>query len=78
MNLREAEKPCRGCGKREIGCHGKCPEWLEWEREHAARREELRKLRAFYAGLEWSSASTAERERTHKREWREDWKERRQ
>lgn len=25
--------PCRGCGKREIGCHGKCGEYADWSAE---------------------------------------------
>lgn len=35
--------PCRGCRKREVGCHGKCPEYAEWKRnreEYLERRRE--------------------------------------
>ena len=78
MNSHEPANPCRDCTRRKIGCHGECPEWREWEAAHVERREELRKLRMFYSDIARSSASTAERERPHKHEWREDWKERRQ
>lgn len=33
--------PCKNCQKREIGCHGKCPEYKEYQSE----REKL---------LEWA------------------------
>lgn len=26
--------PCKGCQRREIGCHGKCPDYVAWQEEH--------------------------------------------
>lgn len=37
--------PCRGCQRREIGCHGKCEEYQTWSREKTKEREELREER---------------------------------
>ena len=31
------EGPCKGCEEREIGCHGKCPEYAEY----CAKKEEV-------------------------------------
>lgn len=41
--LRDPKPPCRGCTKRHAGCHPKCPDYLNWNTEHQAFREEQRK-----------------------------------
>ena len=33
--------PCKGCGKRHIGCHGECEGYQAWKKEHDRARREL-------------------------------------
>lgn len=75
MLRREKECPCRKCEERVAGCHKDCTRWLEWEKEHAERRDELRRLRKLHIDLDHTCASTAVKERPHKREWHEEWEE---
>ena len=35
--------PCKDCGKRYVGCHGKCPDYIGWkaeQQEDMKRRKE--------------------------------------
>ena len=31
--------PCKDCPRREIGCHAKCPDYVEYAAERAKARE---------------------------------------
>lgn len=31
--IRDRVSPCAGCGKRTIGCHSHCEEFVEWQNE---------------------------------------------
>lgn len=35
------ECPCKGCIKREIGCHGKCEEYAKWQKSGIDVKQEL-------------------------------------
>ena len=32
--------PCRGCGKRAVGCHAGCGEYLEWRKAYERQKAE--------------------------------------
>lgn len=42
--LKDTPAPCYGCTKRHMGCHAKCPDYADWDKEHKAFLEEKRKL----------------------------------
>ena len=48
--------PCKGCERREIGCHGRCQEYGEWkkslEKSQAARIQEAQDNDITIRGLE--------------------------
>ena len=31
MKMTAGIAPCRGCTEREIGCHGKCEKYIQWQ-----------------------------------------------
>ena len=33
------DAPCMGCGEREVGCHGRCERYREFEQERQAEYE---------------------------------------
>ena len=68
MKSHEQDSPCRGCEQRKVGCRKECQEWIDWEKEHKERRDELRRLRAWFSDLRASSSSTADKERKHHEE----------
>ena len=35
--------PCKGCEKRYVGCHSKCPDYLAFKKAHDALLEKMRK-----------------------------------
>ena len=41
FNRNHSDCPCRGCEKRELGCHGKCEAYKVW----AQKQEAMRKVR---------------------------------
>lgn len=34
---------CKGCEKRQIGCHGTCEKYLTWQSENEKRKEAVHK-----------------------------------
>lgn len=36
--------PCKGCGKRQLGCHSKCEPFAEWRAELEKMKEARRKI----------------------------------
>lgn len=48
--------PCRGCGDRDIGCHGNCPKYKAYTAENwkQKRRRYLELLPDYYAGCQAS------------------------
>ena len=37
------DNPCRYCARRQVGCHGTCPDYLPWKEDND-RRLELERL----------------------------------
>lgn len=35
--------PCKDCENRELGCHGKCEEYIEWKNELAELNKKIAK-----------------------------------
>lgn len=33
--------PCKGCGRREVGCHGGCEQYQEYRAKVQAKRREI-------------------------------------
>lgn len=52
------DSPCLDCNKREIGCHGKCQEYMDFK---AKRSEENRKFKDYM--LEGTSADKFRRDK---------------
>ena len=44
--------PCKGCEKREIGCHGSCREYGEYKKEHREIKEKQLKEKMLYSLVE--------------------------
>lgn len=38
--------PCKDCQERAPGCHTRCPDGLEWDRQEKARRDKIRAEKA--------------------------------
>lgn len=36
--MRPSDCPCRECGEREVGCHGRCASYGEWKQEMEKKR----------------------------------------
>lgn len=43
-NSSPLEAPCKGCKKRELGCHSTCPEYIQFRKE-LDRANELKRGR---------------------------------
>ena len=37
--------PCKGCQDREVGCHGKCTKYIEWNKQVEEIREKRINIR---------------------------------
>lgn len=60
--------PCRGCGDRDIGCHGSCPKYKAYTAENRDRkhRRYLELLPEYYASRK-ASKSNAQKSIVSKR-----------
>ncbi len=38
--------PCKGCGDRLAGCHGKCERYKQWKLDRSSFTEDIRRARA--------------------------------
>lgn len=54
------DAPCQDCTHREVGCHGKCKNYNEWNEEHIRKKKEESKQRR-YGQLAASYVSSAVR-----------------
>ena len=45
FNRTPSDCPCKGCGDREVGCHGTCETYGEWPKKHRANMERIAKER---------------------------------
>lgn len=36
------DNPCRDCDRREIGCHGRCENYIAWSTERTAQLQKAR------------------------------------
>lgn len=45
-----AKSPCFKCEReiKKVGCHGKCPEFIQYENVHQEEREKIRKAKEKY------------------------------
>lgn len=45
-----AKPPCFKCEReiKEVGCHGKCPDFIQFEKVHKEERENIRKAKEQY------------------------------
>lgn len=43
--------PCKNCQKRQIGCHDRCPEYLEYKRLNDEKRTKMQKERAEFMAV---------------------------
>lgn len=47
------KSPCdKDCKDRNIGCHSKCDEYIEWQRESQERKAAIKKLKKSIADVE--------------------------
>ena len=42
LDLMVLKAPCRGCDKRQVGCHSTCEDYITYEKKNAARRDAIR------------------------------------
>ena len=43
MVMSDRDCPCKGCGLRQVGCHGECQKYAEWRNEEHKRTEDYRR-----------------------------------
>jgi len=36
---------CHNCEKRHLGCHGTCPDYIEYDRQNRERREKMNEIK---------------------------------
>lgn len=53
--------PCKDCQEREAGCHTRCPDGLEWDRQEKARRDKISAEKAREKDYSEFKAYTVER-----------------
>lgn len=39
------QAPCKGCGRRELGCHVECPDYVAYQEENRRIKTEISKQR---------------------------------
>ena len=39
--------PCRNCGDRKVGCHGKCEKYISWAADHEKKKMEERSRKVY-------------------------------
>lgn len=39
------DAPCKDCTRREVGCHGKCESYVEWQKEHVEQKRQEKRLK---------------------------------
>lgn len=37
--------PCHNCKDRQVGCHAKCGDYIEWSKENARVRRKIKKAK---------------------------------
>lgn len=37
--------PCKGCARRQIGCHSQCPDYIEFQKDNNSRKAKAAKER---------------------------------
>ena len=42
LDLTTLKAPCRGCDKRQVGCHSTCEDYISYEKKNTARRDAIR------------------------------------
>ena len=42
LDLTALKAPCRGCNRRQCGCHSTCEDYKSYEKKNAARRDAIR------------------------------------
>lgn len=64
------QTPCHGCTRREVGCHGKCADYLAWREERDKLNEERQAERdvnqAIISSIQKTRRSIYRRSRTNK------------
>lgn len=45
FDRRNVNNPCMGCKDRQVGCHGSCPKYAEFDRANKKRRDSKRQQR---------------------------------
>lgn len=63
--------PCKGCDRREVGCHADCIHYLAWKADIEAEREAAQEGRAFREYLHESKAKILKRQSTYT-SWRKE------